>query len=104
MPIKISRDMPILGIKRSIRPVTKDGKTDEEVINGSSINKNHNNTIEVQISRRLLFDTTTLEVTEQNLIAANSTLLQNNISNDIAVLTRKYILKTIPSSITTKIT
>ena len=93
MPIKISRDMPILGIKRSIRPVTKDVKTDEEVINGSSFNKSHNNTIEVQISRRLPSDTTTLKVTEENLIAANTTLLQKNISNDIAILTRKYILK-----------
>ena len=95
MPIKIFRDVSTLGTQRLLElNNTKVERPIKRAANDIRINRDGDNAVDFKVSEGLLSDNRTLNVTIENLIAADSTIRETDIAKKIANLTRKYILET----------
>ena len=95
MPIRIFSNISILGSQRFLElDNTKVGKSIKRVTNGVRVNRDNDNTADFKVSEGLRSDNRILNVTIENLNAADSIIRETGVAKEIAILTRKYILET----------
>ena len=92
--IKVFRNMLSLNAQRFLAPNTAVKKSVEQITNGIRINRDSDNTADFKVSEGLRSDSRILNITIENLSAADSTVFETDIAKEIAILTRKYILET----------
>ena len=94
MPTKISRDIPSLGTEKFLQSKTVVNKFVDQVGNSTKINRGKDDSIGFNAFEGLRSGNKILNVTIENLSAADSTTHGKTIAKEIAILTRKYILQT----------
>ena len=95
MPNRVFRDVSTLGTQRLLESNNiKVGRLIKRVTNDIRINSDSNDTVDFKVSEGLRSDNRMLNVTLENISAADSTIRETDIAKKIAILTRKYILET----------
>ena len=94
MPIRISRNISTLCAERVLQSKTAVSRFVEQVADGTKINRVEGDPIDFNVSEGLRSDNQILNVTIENLSAANSTTRETAVAKEIAILTRKYVLQT----------
>ena len=93
MPIRIIHNISSLKTQRFLELNSEVKKSIEQVATGIRINRG-SDAIYLKVSKGLRSDNRILNVTIENLNAADSTIRETDVAKEIAILTRKYILET----------
>ena len=91
MSIRVFRNISSLNAQSFLAQNTAVKKPVERAASGIKVNRGRDDAVDFKVSEGLRSDSRILNITIENLSAADSTTRDTDIAKEIAILTRQYI-------------